>query len=584
MFTSVKFRNFKSLKDFTVRFKPTNVLVGPNNAGKSTILDAFRAMAAAHRFASRRVQSPISVKGTTVVGYEIPMSNFPISLANIHSDYQTEQETSATFALDNGNKLQLSFYDNARCIMTIAEAKQRTSTTSQFRKNFPTSIYSFPTLGPLEEEELLLTDEYVRQSQETRRSHRMFRNIWYRRPEQFEAFEALVERTWPGMTISKPELNMTYPPRLSMFCKEGRVDRELFWAGFGFQVWLQILTHLTGSTADNVLVIDEPEIYLHPDLQRRLFQLLKATNKQVILATHSAEIVNEADNDEVVLVNRSKKSAIRVSDADGLQEALTSIGSAQNIHLARLTKGKKILFLEGDDYRLLRRFAAQFGFQHLADDVIITVVPIGGFSQKQRIQDTAWAFEKILKADIAIAAVLDRDFRCREEIDELVKDGRLSVPSFHILSAKEIENFLLVPSAISKAVDHKISDRNYPAGRPDVSVNRIRDILEAIVADQKADVLGQYVSNRVRYFATRSAKDASTVVKEAMAAFESDWNDEHRRLMVCAGKKAFAALNGQLQKLIGVSITSTQVIRHLDPINVGDFCEVLKDLDQFAVA
>jgi recombinational DNA repair ATPase RecF len=82
MFTSVKFRNFKSLKDFTVRLKPINVLVGPNNAGKSTILDAFRAMAAAHRFASRRVQSPITVNGSMVVGYEIPMSNFPISLAN----------------------------------------------------------------------------------------------------------------------------------------------------------------------------------------------------------------------------------------------------------------------------------------------------------------------------------------------------------------------------------------------------------------------------------------------------------------------------------------------------------------------
>src|ERR1700733_1092729 len=100
MFKSVKFRNFKSLKDYTVRLKAINVLVGPNNAGKSTILDAFRAMAAAHKFASRRVQSPIRVRGNTISGYEIPMSNFPISLANIHSDYQTDQETSVTFALE----------------------------------------------------------------------------------------------------------------------------------------------------------------------------------------------------------------------------------------------------------------------------------------------------------------------------------------------------------------------------------------------------------------------------------------------------------------------------------------------------
>src|ERR1700688_4708081 len=128
-----------------------------------------------------------------------------------------------------------------------------------------------------------------------------------------------------------------------MFCKEGRVDRELFWAGFGFQVWLQILTHLANSSDADVLVIDEPKIYLHPDLQHKLFHLLKATNKQIILATHSAEMVNEAEHDEVILVNKARKTAHRVTDIDGLQEALFSIGSAQNIHLARLSRGKKIL-------------------------------------------------------------------------------------------------------------------------------------------------------------------------------------------------------------------------------------------------
>jgi energy-coupling factor transporter ATP-binding protein EcfA2 len=580
MFKSVRFRNFKSLKDYAIHLRGTNVLVGPNNAGKSTILDAFRALAAAHRYACRRVQSPISVNGSTVAGYEIPMSNFPISLANVHSDYQTDKETSVTFLLENGNKLQLSFYDNARCVMTIEEAKQRTATTAQYRKNFPVSIYPFPTLGPLEEE-LLLTDEYVRQSEDTRRAHRMFRNIWYRRPQQFPAFEELVAKTWEGMTISKPELDKTYPPSLSMFCKEGRIDREVFWAGFGFQVWLQILTHLTGAAADNVLVVDEPEIYLHPDLQRRLFQLLKASGKQIILATHSAEIMNEADHDDVVLVNRSKRIAARVSDADSLQEALNSIGSAQNIHLARLTKGRRILFLEGDDYRLLRRFASQFGFESIADDVVITVVPIGGFSQSKRIQDTAWAFEKILKASISIAAVLDRDFRCAEEISELLKDGRASVPHFHILSSKEIENFLLVPSAILKALEHKLKERNSTST---VALRDVNEILDSITASQKADLLGQYISNRVRFFLTRSAKDASTVVKEAIDLFEREWLDPTRRIAICSGKKAFAALNGQFQQRFGLSITSNQVVRHLAPSDAGDLISVLSDLDQFARA
>ncbi len=42
--SSVRFRNFKALRDFSVSLDRVNVLVGPNNAGKSTILSAFRAL------------------------------------------------------------------------------------------------------------------------------------------------------------------------------------------------------------------------------------------------------------------------------------------------------------------------------------------------------------------------------------------------------------------------------------------------------------------------------------------------------------------------------------------------------------
>jgi energy-coupling factor transporter ATP-binding protein EcfA2 len=380
MFTKVRFRNFKSLRDFTIHLRAVNVLVGPNNAGKSTVLDAFRIVMAAHRFASRHLPQIIRINNETVSGYEIPTSQIPVSLTNIHSDYQTSQETSLTFTLDNGNEIRLQFYDNARCIMTV-DTKQRTVTTAQFKKNIPANIYSVPTLGPLEEEEELLTDQYVAQSVGTRRAHRMFRNIWYRWSTEFPVFQRLVEDTWEGMTISKPELDMRYPPKLTMFCKEGRVDRELCWAGFGFQVWLQILTHITNSADADVLVVDEPEIYLHPDLQHKLFQILKAINKQIILATHSAEIINEAEHDEVIVVNKNRRGATRVTDVEGLQEALFSIGSAQNVHLTRLSRGRKILFLEGNDFRILRRFAIQFGFEDLANDTDITVVPIGENSE-----------------------------------------------------------------------------------------------------------------------------------------------------------------------------------------------------------
>jgi AAA15 family ATPase/GTPase len=82
MFTAVKFQNFKSLRDFTIHLKGMNVLVGPNNAGKSTVLDAFRVLMVAHKYASRRIPSPLQVNDQAIVGYDIPTAQIPISLAN----------------------------------------------------------------------------------------------------------------------------------------------------------------------------------------------------------------------------------------------------------------------------------------------------------------------------------------------------------------------------------------------------------------------------------------------------------------------------------------------------------------------
>ena len=54
-----------------------------------------------------------------------------------------------------------------------------------------------------------------------------------------------------------------------MFCPEDRIPREIFWAGFGFQVWCQMLTHVIQSSDKALFLIDEPDIYLHSDRSKR---------------------------------------------------------------------------------------------------------------------------------------------------------------------------------------------------------------------------------------------------------------------------------------------------------------------------
>jgi hypothetical protein len=99
MFRLVRFKHFKALNDYSVSLKDVNVLVGPNNAGKSTVLEAFRALEGALRFARRSLPEPVRGPGGRVVqGYQVPASSLAISLKNIHSDYR-ELETTVSFTV-----------------------------------------------------------------------------------------------------------------------------------------------------------------------------------------------------------------------------------------------------------------------------------------------------------------------------------------------------------------------------------------------------------------------------------------------------------------------------------------------------
>ncbi len=129
---------------------------------------------------------------------------------------------------------------------------------------------------------------------------RNFRNIWHHYPERFDEFRSVLTNTWPGMDIERPVIDMVDgKPHLYMFCPEGRISREIFWSGSGFQVWCQMLTHLSQSQDASLFLIDDPGIYLHSDLLRQRLGLLRDLGPDVLIATHSTEIITEAETNDI---------------------------------------------------------------------------------------------------------------------------------------------------------------------------------------------------------------------------------------------------------------------------------------------
>ena len=309
---NIKFTRFKALRRFELPLFHMNILTGANNAGKSTALSVLRILGAGLAVAKRKRPVALSASRNPRRGYHVPTEGLPVSLENVSSDL-AGGETIVEVTYSNGGALILGFPPDGGCVMYVSDdSKTWPRTQADFQRDFPSTIVAVPVLGPIEHDEKLLKRETVTRGLATHRAARHFRNYWCHFPDGFDRFRDLVESTWPGMTVEPPESQTTIDGVfLSMFCREERMTRELYWAGFGFQIWCQLLTHVSRAGPGDVLVVDEPETYLHPVIQRRLLSVLRETGAQVVLATHSASVVMAAQSGEVVRIDNSKRAALR---------------------------------------------------------------------------------------------------------------------------------------------------------------------------------------------------------------------------------------------------------------------------------
>jgi len=580
---SVKFRNFKALRRFQVSLQSMNILVGANNCGKSTILSAFRALSAGLRRARVRKSEIVAGPEGDVIGYHISEDSLLMSVENVHTDYAKE-DTTVEFKLSNGNLIILYFPPDGGCRLIPQVEGKPIRTPTQFNAAFPITIGVVPVLGPVEYREQVVMEDTVRREVTTHRASRHFRNYWRYYPEGFEDFAALVAKTWHGMEITAPERPNAFEKELVMFCRENRILRELYWAGFGFQVWCQLLTHVSRASADNIMIVDEPEIYLHPDVQRQLLSILRDTSADVLLATHSTEIMGEADPSEILLIDKSKQNAQRLRDIEGVQAALDSIGSVQNITLTQLARNRRVLFVEGlEDFRRIRRFARVKGMQELASGIDLTPVESGGFAAWEKMEPLAWGLEKTLGQSLKIGAVFDRDYWCDEEVENIEIRLNEHLSFGYIIRQKEIENYLIVPSVLQRAFERELLERAKRSGKDIPEAESISAILERITEPFRSIIQAQYISKRLEYY-RRTSLDNSTVTRDAIDEFELKWHTLEDRMTIVPGKDVLRALRTELQDNYSVNLTDIGIIDSFKPVEIHpDMIKLLDKIEEFRI-
>lgn len=238
--------NFKAFERFRIDFRDDAFLVGPNNAGKSTILAALRAGAYMARLAYRRqATDALQVDGVGRLGWNFSGDAVRLVEENLrHEFHQTETRLTLHFGsgaslhaiwpVPDEDELTPGFFYIRHQDLTLRRP-------AQVRQVVPT-IGVVPVLSPFEHSERLLSDDYVRGTRDDRLASRHFRNqarlYQLESPEddrfstRWHEFKSFADRWLPELSLGEPSVQYGDETSVDLFYEEigSRIPKEVFWA------------------------------------------------------------------------------------------------------------------------------------------------------------------------------------------------------------------------------------------------------------------------------------------------------------------------------------------------------------------
>ena len=567
----VELENFKAFERFTLRMKGDAFLVGPNNAGKSTLIAAIRAGANMLRIAKRLSASESErIDGSIRWGHGFTSEQVGLVHENLRHEFH-QADTQLRFTFDGGGELVATWAvgDDSGGFFYLRKDDVALRQPKVVRAAFP-DVGLIPVLSPIDHEEEPLSEKHVRSNIDGRLASRHFRNQLYLLQHEvsgtgthFDDFCAFAAPWLTGLTLRSLKLSMGGDRvGLDLFYREpaSNVEKEVFWVGDGMQIWLQLLLHLYRLREADVVVLDEPDVFLHADLQRRLVELTESLPAQVITATHSPEVLAEANPGSVIWISRNRRQGVVAPNDRLLFELSDSLGTQFNLRLARTLRARCVLFVEGKDAKVLRRLARTVGADRLAREEDLVIVSLDGVDRSEHLAAFAWLTDKVLEQSVKTFVVLDRDYRDAEAVSEIEDELTAAGIDPHVWLRHELENYLIHPAAIARV-----------SGAEVAWVEReLADLLSGFEEDLYSGVAAA-MDRRLR----RRRVDAKDIAKLAKRAADTIWSDPTTLCDACPGKEVISRLNARLQ---GAGHRTVRPRQLADRLRAGEVPPEMRDI------
>ena len=583
MLTRLTLTNYRGFDKHSVHFGKHSILVGRNNAGKSTAIEALRLVsivsARLRNLTFRGAPDWLDIPAAST-GVAPSLRGIDFDFRNLHFQYDEPPSVIGAY-FGNGSRITIyinSAFEELFSVVHGADNRLVASRAQAARVDIPT-IQIMPAVGILSNRESVLNESYVRSNVDTRLSPHHFRNqLHYLGSDCLSTFRDLATSTWPELQIR--ELTTNEPPdsSISLLIRDGAFVAEVGWVGQGLQSWLQTLWFLSRVDRDATLVFDEPDVYLHADLQRKLTRFLTSNFGQTIVATHSLEIISDVPPDNIVVLDRSRRKSAAAPTLPAVQNVMDHLGGTYNLQLMRLWSAKKCLFIEGDDLDFLNAFHAKIFPESTVPFSSMPSIPIGGSGSWQHAVGAAIGFKNAGDEKIRTYCILDRDYRTADEVDEIETKALENGLNLKFWGRKEIENYLLVPEAISRIILCRTAKNPHRTSVYDDllrCIDHVCDEFKQNVIDQTANA----ILNQDKRLGLPKAN------QKARRFVGREWSERKSRLALVPGKKAISRISAWSKQKYGVSFGSMSIARELkleeidgEVVNVIGAIEALSDI------
>lgn len=432
----VKIKNFKKFKEFEIELSnSTNLIIGDNESGKSTILSAIDLVLSASKnkiesiglealFNKEVIKEFLAKENKSIT--ELPIIQIDLHIAGIEEEFEFEGKNNLNNISSYGVKL-LCEPDEEYFEYIANSLKQDQNFPFEFYKlsfsTFANSSYSkykkminYVLLDSSNINSEYATGEYIKKVYNSIIDNKQRTLLRSNFSSQRDSFNK-------NHLISHSDDNYNFALRGgSKFSLENNItitesDIPLEHRGKGKQCFIKadfVLKRNESTKGINLLLLEEPENHLsHSNMKKLIERISNSSAKQMLITTHNNLIASRLNLRNSIILNSKNTKNVKLDNLD--QETADFFTKAPDNNVLQYVLSKKVILVEGDaEFILMEDFYKKIK-GNLPEKNDVYIISVGGLSFKRYLE-----ISKIL--EIKTAVITDNDTNYNKNILLKYKD------------------------------------------------------------------------------------------------------------------------------------------------------------------